>query len=265
MYYATTDIHGEFETFMNLLKEIQFTPTDYLFILGDVIDRGKEPLTTLFYILQQPNMKLLRGNHEEMLLSILENCNDILQLLQDTRIFMSAYELEDSYQKLLGVDFSCEPWLSLKYWADNGGVNTMAQLVALDVDEVLKLQKALRTFPYYEIYKSKQQQYLLVHAGINARPFGYNGLPIWKELKCYQRPKDFLWSRESFYKNKALEDVYIIFGHTPTFYINGTYEIWKDHVNGDKMGIDCGISLHGQQGKMGCINLDSFEEYYISK
>lgn len=52
---------------MKMLKLIEFSGEDILYILGDVIDRGKYPIRTLLYIMNYPNMKMLLGNHEEMM------------------------------------------------------------------------------------------------------------------------------------------------------------------------------------------------------
>ena len=138
-------------------------------------------------------------------------------------------------------------------------------LIELKAEYILELREVLGRFPYYEIYQGKERAYLLVHAGINATPLAYKGTPTWKKLRNYQRPKDLLWSRENFYQNKALEDVHTIFGHTPTFYIDGQHQIWKDRVYGDKTGIDCGVSLDKLNGKLACVNLDTLEAYYQSR
>lgn len=41
MIYVISDLHGyPFVTFLELLNKANFSSDDYLFILGDVIDRG---------------------------------------------------------------------------------------------------------------------------------------------------------------------------------------------------------------------------------
>lgn len=48
MHYVMSDIHGNKEAFDTVLSMINLQPEDYLYILGDVIDRGEychgEPL-----------------------------------------------------------------------------------------------------------------------------------------------------------------------------------------------------------------------------
>lgn len=38
--YVMTDIHGMYDSFKQMLDKINFTPSDYLLILGDNVDRG---------------------------------------------------------------------------------------------------------------------------------------------------------------------------------------------------------------------------------
>ena len=39
--YVISDIHGEYEKFMELLEEIELEENDTLYVLGDVLDRGE--------------------------------------------------------------------------------------------------------------------------------------------------------------------------------------------------------------------------------
>ena len=70
MNYAISDIHGyPLDKFLQLLNKAGFGNDDYLFILGDVIDRnGDGGVEMLQWIMLQPNVELLLGNHEDMLL-----------------------------------------------------------------------------------------------------------------------------------------------------------------------------------------------------
>lgn len=66
-----SDIHGRFDTLKKALSEADFTKSDRLFVLGDVIDRGPEgfhALLWLTYILPAEgyHIVVLQGNHEDM-------------------------------------------------------------------------------------------------------------------------------------------------------------------------------------------------------
>lgn len=71
MIYCMADLHGERNLFVRMLEHIQFSDTDQLYILGDVIDRGTGGVDILEQIMAAPNMTMLLGNHEQMCLSTL--------------------------------------------------------------------------------------------------------------------------------------------------------------------------------------------------
>ena len=54
--------------FHSMLQRIGFTPEDTLYLLGDVIDRGPDGIQLLREIMHTPNMKMILGNHEYMMM-----------------------------------------------------------------------------------------------------------------------------------------------------------------------------------------------------
>lgn len=48
MRYIASDLHGCFERYQELLAKIVFSETDELYVLGDVVDRGSEPISLLW-------------------------------------------------------------------------------------------------------------------------------------------------------------------------------------------------------------------------
>lgn len=71
MVYVISDIHGRKDRFDDIMEQIALTEQDTLYVLGDVIDRNPDGITLLRYIMQQPNVKMLLGNHEYMMLNAL--------------------------------------------------------------------------------------------------------------------------------------------------------------------------------------------------
>lgn len=73
--FAIGDIHGCKTTFKKLLKKIELQPSDSLYILGDMIDRGRSSAGVLDIIIKLKeeayNIFPIRGNHEQMLIDIL--------------------------------------------------------------------------------------------------------------------------------------------------------------------------------------------------
>ena len=70
-HYVMGDIHGEADRFHAMLKKIQFSADDILILLGDVIDRGPDGIALLLEIMEMPNVIMLLGNHEYMMLQYL--------------------------------------------------------------------------------------------------------------------------------------------------------------------------------------------------
>ena len=76
--YVMSDIHGCYSEFMEMLNKIKFSDDDELYILGDIFDRGPQPLKVLDYILERKNIVMLKGNHEKMFQDAIENEDYIL-------------------------------------------------------------------------------------------------------------------------------------------------------------------------------------------
>ncbi|WP_010651851.1 metallophosphoesterase [Oceanobacillus massiliensis] len=72
--FYTSDIHGDFKSFMELLQYVEYNPAgDKLIIGGDMINRGSQSAQVLQWAKQHhesfPDMvHVLIGNHEEMMI-----------------------------------------------------------------------------------------------------------------------------------------------------------------------------------------------------
>ena len=71
MQYAVSDIHGCYDKYIRLLRRIDLKPSDTLYVLGDVIDRGPDGLKILRDIAMRPNIVPFLGNHEYAALTCL--------------------------------------------------------------------------------------------------------------------------------------------------------------------------------------------------
>lgn len=61
--YVISDIHGEYDMFIELLNKIKLKETDTLYILGDVLDKGPHPIKTLLRLMGMPNAVCIACNH----------------------------------------------------------------------------------------------------------------------------------------------------------------------------------------------------------
>jgi serine/threonine protein phosphatase 1 len=228
MKYVMGDIHGEFDKFTRMLKLINFNNDDRLYVIGDCIDRGEDGIKVLQYIIKHPYIELLWGNHEKLMMDFLESCSEDHKLL----------------------------------WFINGGVSTYDSFNLLSEDERSELHAFVKNLPYYKIV----DKYILCHAGIRVM----NNASSMKaeDILKSQSVKDFLWIREDFYKMKAIDGYTVIFGHTPSVYIdedsiddNGEFCAWHDKKYKDKICIDC--CAPQPYGRLCCIRLDDLQEFYI--
>lgn len=63
--YCIADIHNDYDSFVRMLKLIQFSEKDKMYIVGDIFDRGEKPLELYYEILKyEKNIICLCGNHD---------------------------------------------------------------------------------------------------------------------------------------------------------------------------------------------------------
>ena len=68
--YVISDIHGQYNMFIELLDKIDLKDTDTLYILGDVLDRGPHPIKTIRKLMEMPNTIGARHNKLRLYLSM---------------------------------------------------------------------------------------------------------------------------------------------------------------------------------------------------
>jgi len=134
--FAVGDVHGCYHTLEKLLEAISFTKEDQLFLLGDMINRGKRTKDVLDFLVHHIDggyeMYPLRGNHEHHVHALIEQNHVIskqslislgLAFLFDKRgTIIPRYktffarlpfyiELNNSYLVHAGFNFKREPLL----------------------------------------------------------------------------------------------------------------------------------------------------------
>ena len=102
-----SDIHGDREAFERILSLTGIGNNDRLYILGDVIDKGKYGIELLQTIREMPQCILLPGNHEYMMWSTYKGSdrNRALRIWQNNscEATMAAFERlpEEAQESLL--------------------------------------------------------------------------------------------------------------------------------------------------------------------
>ena len=71
MIWAIGDLQGCYKSFMKLLEKINFDPSrDQLWLVGDLVNRGKGSLEVLEYVYKhQKSIKIVLGNHDIALIA----------------------------------------------------------------------------------------------------------------------------------------------------------------------------------------------------
>ncbi len=234
MIYVTSDWHGyPLKKMQALLDKAGFDEEDELYVLGDVIDRnGDGGVESLRWMMAQPNVTLLMGNHEAMLLS----CR-----------FMFEEITQDSLQTI-----GPEQMRAASGWLLNGGQVTLNSLNCLrkEAPEALyDLLDYLAEAPLYEGVSAGGQDYILCHAGLG-------GFAPEKKMSAYQA-HDLLWNRPRL-EDRYLDGVTVVFGHTPTQFFPGAHP--KRMLKTDTW-IDVDTGAAGGNAPM-LLRLDDLKAFY---
>lgn len=113
--YVLSDLHGQYDKFMDMLKLTKFNDNDKMYILGDIFDRGPDPLKILDYVICRKNIDFIPGNHEYM--------------------FLEFYNTYDA-----------------RLWSYNGGRTTMTQLMKRGEDYLKALYDYLTKLPLVKVH-----------------------------------------------------------------------------------------------------------------
>ena len=69
--FVTSDAHGHLRALDRALELAAPGPDDTVYVLGDMVDRGPDPVGVLRLVHGLPRARVLLGNHEDMLLTAL--------------------------------------------------------------------------------------------------------------------------------------------------------------------------------------------------
>lgn len=124
--YVMSDLHGCRKEFKKMLEKINFSQNDKLYIIGDVVDRGRQNILLLQEIMETPNITLILGNHELMMREALDT---------------DDYDL----------------------WFYNGGIFTLKEYQKLSATEQQKILDFLYSLPLFIDLTIGGRNYRLIH------------------------------------------------------------------------------------------------------
>lgn len=181
--FLTSDIHGHYSMFEELLDKIKLTKKDLLIILGDSCDRGPKTyeLYKKYYDLEKEgyNIKHLRGNHEDMLIKAMESGdNDHWYRNGGEKTQKSFYNNSES-----------KDTLTFEEWLEREGIKSVKWFVDwLDrIPIMISGKKNLFVHAAFDTTKSEDEQ----------------------------EYRFLIWDRNDFWTNNKTGKA-IYFGHTPS-------------------------------------------------
>lgn len=239
MNYVISDVHGMYGHYLAMLERIQFSEADTLYILGDVVDRGDEPIALLQDMMARPNVYPILGNHDLLALDLLKRLS--MEITEETiQTQLDATLLE-----------------AVRDWLCEGGQPTLAGFRGLEREEQLDLLDYLADFAPYEVVDvmdertQTQRTFILVHAGLGNFQAG-------KKLREYTLEELTLSCPDIDTQYFADDSIWIVSGHMPTLAQYHKPQIVQSHHN---LHIDCGACFSG--GKLACLCLETMEEFYV--
>lgn len=230
MTYVVSDLHGCFEKFKRLLKEIRFTDNDVMYVVGDIVDYGEESIDLLCDLSMRFNVIPIVGDHD-----------------------YRAYRLLSELDKMLrdGAMPDSDVLAEMTEWIRESGQKTMEDFKALDDDMKEGVLEYLADLSLYEEVEVKGKKYLLVHAGI--ADFDAD-----TPLDDYM-PEDFI-SEPLDVDRVYFDGVTVIAGHVPTYTVAGA-EKGKIYHGENCILMDCGAAY---DEPLGCLCLENGKEFYIA-
>ena len=280
--YVTSDAHGHLRALDRALELAQPGAGDTLYVLGDMVDRGPDPVGVLKLVRSLDNARVLMGNHERMLLDTVGH-GDAADTLT---------------------------------WHMNGGFVTAEQLDALPEETYRDLMDWIAGLPLFAVtavddlcasaHAGERRVHLLSHAGVDALALrgylataGYGGavpdggytdvpLDVWSAAMASQDPEDLLWIRQEFWGEPTGlvgadgHGPVVIAGHTPSLLI-GRYagrmasrcideddralmvEVGACQDTGgvpDRLDIDCSAAVGWPHGRVGVMRLEDRRVWY---
>ena len=234
MRYIISDIHGCYDEYQALLEKINFSDTDELYVLGDAMDRGPEPIKVIQDLMSRLNVIFIMGNHDFIMYTIMKK--------------LSVEITTDNCERYL----TTEDILDFNHWLQDGGKVTVDKFSKLNINEKMDILDYLSEVSVYETIVNDGKEYILVHAGLG------NFSPD-KDLDEYELYE--LLEERTDYSKRYYPDTntFLVTGHTPTIFIEG-WEKPEVYMENGHIAIDCGC-VGG--GKLAAFCIETGEVTYI--
>jgi serine/threonine protein phosphatase 1 len=222
-----SDIHGQYTAFLHMLDLIHFTSRDRLCVLGDAIDRGPDGIAVLQHIMRTPNITMILGNHENMMLEAIVG------------------EQGKSYS-----------------WFHNGFEPTIRAFDKLSNNEKHEILIYISRLKLQHTITAAERKFTLVHGRPKLTAAEEKRLILRSKAGDYGR-SEFdrrIWSE---FVPDAIkrEGVTFVFGHRMTSRYQNARPL-EIYFGDGCIGIDCGCARGGYPGRLGCLRLEDLQTFY---
>ncbi|MBR6411139.1 MAG: hypothetical protein IKS35_07135 [Clostridia bacterium] len=231
MTYVISDPKGCLTVYRNLLKQIRFRDTDTMYVLGNLVGDGPDPIGLVTEMSMQSNVMPILGDDDYRAYTILSKMRTLLQEKQSP---------DKAFLREMAA------------WVSDGGQKTLDQFRELSDEMQEGILDYLEDMLLYAEINVKGADYLLIHKGVS------DYTPDLDLDVC--GPDDFL--SESF-DPKVEHDPnrVVIVGHIPVSEIPDA-EANKIFYGPNLIALNCEVT---QGGSLGCLCLDNGQEFYASE
>ena len=120
-------------------------------------------------------------------------------------------------------------------------------------DKIPEYVSWMKRLPLYKKVKMDGSCYLMAHASTE------------EIMRMWKRKVNFLWDTSFIERGTGVPAYISIVGHVPTFILRGYPDepatIWRS-PNGRIIDVDCGAAFPSRGGRLGCLCLETGEEFY---
>ncbi len=225
MTYVIGDIHGRADRFHKILEKSCFSEHDYMYILGDVIDRNPDGISILQEVMNAGNMEMILGNHEHMMRKV-------------------VHPQQGEEELILHADVGL--------WYYNGGETTHKQFLALPETEQNRIADYLENLPLNIELRVSGKDFLLVHGSPESSYTPDD--PEFSDVTMFA-----VWKRLDPYAENSFQSKTVICGHTPTVFFNNRIPM-EVIINNNVVCMDCGCAFPA--GRLACLCLETGEIVY---
>lgn len=145
MKYVISNLYGDWERYVAILKEIDLKKGDMLFVLGDIVDGGSKGIEILKDMMLRGNVFPILGDHDYVAYEILSG------ILEETREDITAplsKELADRCRE----------------WSAHGGDGTMDGFAKLSDEDKEAIIEYFEEFTLYEEVEAGGMDFVLCHS-----------------------------------------------------------------------------------------------------